>query len=282
MATKRSSQPAGRGVKDAEVKSVYHDELLNWLIDNLAVVVADRWSMSPETVEQVVKQSRKEAMDSAESEARESFGKYADLESDGRGVQIDDEARNACALAASRLPDVLKRIESIKASETLGHAVIISHEVMKRVSRTEVKAVGAGRNRREEETRVDAGYVDLAAECFSQTGIQIAGFIDDGAHDYFDARRYGSGGRSKSLMRKAQAFTPERVTLTTGNCSWTTWFTVRTGAFTLGEILQELKELSVLEDEEQKVVLVVDGIDAGMRSKIEREGFAVVDRDTYR
>ena len=59
------------------------------------------------------------------------------------------------------------------------------------------------------------------------------------------------------------------------------WFTVRTGAFTLGAILQELKTLAALEARDQSVAVCVDRLDDTMIERINHEGFFVVCMDEY-
>ena len=57
---------------------------------------------------------------------------------------------------------------------------------------------------------------------------------------------------------------------------------VRTGDFTLGQVLRELRSLRRLKGgQNQAVVLFVDGIDPGMRGHIEHEGFLVFDKQFW-
>jgi hypothetical protein len=58
MVTRKSSKPAGRDVSDDEVKTPHHDDVLNWLIDNLQNVVVDVWRVSDEKIEKSLESAR--------------------------------------------------------------------------------------------------------------------------------------------------------------------------------------------------------------------------------
>lgn len=282
MATKKSSQPAGRGVKDEEVKTAYHDELLNWLIDNLAEVITDRWGMTSDEVERSMEEARQKELKWIDRGAKDRFEKCADPNAeDGYDRPLSDAARHSMKLAESRVPAVRSRIASIVPLESFGDAVLKTYEVMKRVSRVQTKSVGAGYKKQEAVIRSDAGYVDLEAVAFVPAEAQIR-IADCSERSQDEATRSWVFFSSEDVTDFAEAFKPDNVVLSQLGSEERLWFSVRTGSFTLGEILQELKELSVLEDGKHQVALVVDGIDAGMLSKIEREGFVVVDRNSYR
>ncbi len=285
MATRKSSKPAGRAVKDEEVKSAYHDEVLNWLIENLDEVVSDRWGMDSDRLSAVVEKARSSALEWLDGPAKRKFDAYAsgkvtkvgwNDEPLGKGVQ------EAMIKASSRIAAVRDRIVSIRSAEDSGDAKLKTYEVMKRVSRIETKSVGAGYNKRVMETSVDAGYVDLCASAYLPTGcaIRIAGASYNDA-EHFVEKTLLEPWDSDSVRKFADAFSHDNVRLTMEVADLSVWFSVRTGDFTLGEILQELKDLAALEKGDHAVALVVDGIDPRMLSNIEHEGFVVVDRDDY-
>lgn len=147
-----------------------------------------------------------------------------------------------------------------------------TYEVMRAVEleprRGLARASGYGR-------RPPMGFVDLAAVVKRVTSV----FLNCKENDADPLGGSGSGEREAGEGRTAGAAAHgewmqlmEPVTL---------WFTVRAGAFTLGEVLQELKTLKTLEGQEQAVVLCVAQLAPELREVIEHEGFDVVCMDEY-
>lgn len=123
--------------------------------------------------------------------------------------------------------------------------------------------------------RPPMGFVDLAAVVERVTWVSLECEEDE------PDPRAGSGSGERAAR-------PGRKEVAARHGEWsnmtvpvTLWFTVRAGAFTLGEVLQELKTLKTLERQEQTVVLCVARIAPALREVIEHEGFDVVCMDNY-
>lgn len=280
MVTRKASKPAGRGVKDEEVKSAHHDEILNWLIENLDTVVADRWGMSTDALDAALSKAKKDGLDWLQNTVVRKLNEYADgtrkLSSrDGSGV-LRDETKALLLQALQRNPKVKKAVADIQVKESDGDAMVQAFEVMKQVERVEQK----GSRYDPRTVRTPTGFVDLEAVIFLPERLRITIPGISGDEEYESTI---SGLRTNEQLAEAvKSFTPNNVGLTRYGARYRLWFSVRTSAFTLGEILQELKELRSLESGTSLVALVVDGIDPRMRELIERESFTVIDRDDYR
>jgi hypothetical protein len=283
MVTRTANKQAGRGIKDQEVKTAYHDEVLNWLIDNLDVVAADRWGLH-DVAEEVksAKDSARTWIERTVAVELQDFGSGKRVPYDsfrvmrgetGKPFELAKNTKEALLAAASRVPLVLGAIDAFKASDGAGSASVKSFEVMKRLQRIERKGAKG-------QTITEAGYVDLEARLF----------VPDGLRFWFDGlsseKTYESGLDDEDeddvqFLKAADGFSPEKVQTKEVGDEIDVWFSVRTSTFTLGEILQELKELQSLGGGENEVALVVDGIEDRMRELIEREGFVVINRDDY-
>jgi hypothetical protein len=283
MVTRKSTKAAGRGVKDEEVKTAYHDEVLNWLIDNLDVVAADRWGWNDVVAE--VRSAQEWArtwIERAVAVELQEFGIGKLVPYDPLRVvrgetckrfELEQNTKAALLAAASRVPLVLGAIDAFKAPDGVGDASVKSFEVMKKLQRIERKGAKG-------QTITEAGYVDLGARLFVPDGLR---FCFDGLSSQ-NAHASGLDDEEEDdiqFLRAAEGFWPEKVQTKVVGHETDVWFSVRTSAFTLGEILQELKELKSLGGEETEVALVVDGIERRMERLIEREGFVVINRDHY-
>lgn len=276
MVTRKAGKPAGRNaVKDAEVKTAYHDEVLNWLIDKLDVVVADRWGMSPDGLAVALQEARQAVSLWITEELAEELASYLD----GSRRPLGAKAKAALSEAAARIPDVLAGVAKWEPRQDIGNSFLKTHEVMKQVCRVEQRPMTSDK-------RLDAGYVDVAATIFMPNELMLVlkGFSSspEGLLGNFHSSELSSGLDDKAIESIASAFKRSSLTMHPLGDELEVWFSVRTGAFTLGEILQELKALKNLEDKAQEVALVVDGIDQKMRERIEHEGFVVIDREDYR
>lgn len=283
MVTRKSSRPAGRGHLEEEVKSEYHDDVLNWLIDNLSTVVGDRWGLDDESLNEAVKNARKSGTEWVQDTVCSALKEYAEgkrqPEPDRRAakntppVQLSESTQLALSDALRRADAVKKRVSTFIPSKDTGNASLTQYEVMMPVCRVEARPSSSDK-------RVEAGYVDLVASIFlpSELEFQIDGIeVQTGSYRYL--LRYPDS--EADLQKMAQSFAPPNVNLSVRGVRRQVWMSVRTGSFTLGEILQELKALRALEDRSQFVALVVDGIDSRMFTNIEREGFVVIDKRDY-
>lgn len=282
MATRKSTKPVGRGVNDEEVKTAYHDEVLNWLIDKLDVVVADRWGMSPEAVATELGEAKEQACQWLKDTVVPALSGYgAGSKRPGGSVfahrnkstELKDETKATLLKAAAGAPEVSKAIKQLRALESTGDAVVKSFEVMKQVARIERKV-------HREDIRIAAGYVDLEAVIVVPESLRIT--IPGISREEGYGSAFQDLADDEEFVKAAHAFAPDQLHLASYGERHRVWFSVRTSPFTLGEILQELKELRSLESGTSIVALVVDGIDPRMCELIEREAFTVIDVDDYR
>ena len=97
MVTRKASKPAGRGVKDEEVKSAHHDEILNWLIENLDTVVADRWGMSTDALDAALSKAKEYGLGWLQDPVVRKLKEYADgsrtLSSRDESGSLKDETK---------------------------------------------------------------------------------------------------------------------------------------------------------------------------------------------
>lgn len=146
-----------------------------------------------------------------------------------------------------------------------------SYEVMKPVYRIEHHATDTKSH--------EAGFIDVEALIFKPREFEIR--IKGIEREYGNQKHITHLGNESEFQELAQAFVPANVSVVAKGVTTTVWMSVRTGSFTLGEILQELKALRQLGEKTQAVALVVDGLDEKVRVHIEREGFFVIDKSEY-
>lgn len=281
MVTRKSSRPDGRGYLEEEVKSEYHDDVLNWLIDNVSTVVADRWGLDDENLNEAMEKARKSGTGWVQDAVCSTLKEYAEGKRQPRPeprsdkntppVQLSESTQLALSDALRRADAVKKRINTFKPGKEAGNASLTQYEVMKPVCRVEERSSSSAK-------RIEAGYVDLVASIFVPNELE---FEIDGIEEHIGSYRLLLTYSEADLQEKAQALAPANVKLSIKGVRHHVWMSVRTGSFTLGEILQELKALRALEDRSQFVALVVDGIDPKMLTNIEREGFVVIDKGNY-
>lgn len=275
MATK-NSKPAGRKIADTEVKDSYHDEVLNWLIDNIESLISATFDMEEEEVNSQLSKAKEKFNDLMRNTVTRELDRLLKDKVVSIYSHLETELDKATLL---KLEDAKKHIEPaikvcarLKLGSSEGEAAIQSYEVMKRVAYLETKQERG--SYRETTKEIPAGYVDLFAEVFVPNGFAIMleglGFNEQSSSiSLYDV---------KCCARLAESIKSKELRAIKIGEKRNLFFSVRTGPFTLGEVLQELKELRELEDQQQNVVLVVDNIDPSMRSKIEREGFMVIAR----
>lgn len=277
MATAKKLTTAGRQKVDPDVKDRYHDEVLNWMIDNLPDVVADRVGLSAESAEAALAQA-KEQFDYFLREKVEALIARAlndkKLYSWQGEIELDASAQRGFQTAQENISAIRKNVSKFSLAEDEGDGKVQSFEVMKRVTHHETKPARRGYGIETKET--PAGYVDLFASIFVPSGFR---FKLDGVHvnDHGEISLYDQ----KSCVKFTSAIRLTALSLHGLGKVCPFFFSVRTDPFTLGEVLQELKELQNLEDGKQDVALVVDNIDPSIRRKIEAEGFMVFARTDY-
>jgi hypothetical protein len=290
MAASKREKPAARNaVKDEEVKTAEHDALLHWLIENVSDVVADRWGLAEGEVSEKLAVAKKTAKEWVEGSVLETLQGYAegtlkrepDLWRVGRKKGEDDgtlsePTRRAAAMAVQRVPAVAKAIASLPDDAKLGDALLKRYEVMKFVYQREPRADGTHKE-------IGAGYVDLAASVLIPADLRIVvkGISREARERYEWYRSRLDAWDDNELKQQIDAMTPKNVEIEKRGNVQDIWFSVRSGSFTLGEVLQELKGLQRLDDGEHSVALVVDLINAQMLERIEHEGFTVIVRSDY-
>lgn len=282
MVTRKSRKSASRAVQDEEVKTLYHDEVLNWLIDSLDVVVAASWGLNEADLSRCLDEARSSAKQWVSDDVCRSLKEFASgdrqprerrfFDEDDEIISIGEPTRRLLKNAAGRTKDVISLVSTFAPDAGIGDASLETYEVMKPVFKIEART-------NVDDKIIEAGYVDLAAKIFVPEKLE---FVINGVEREYSHFEHISNARKDEDFRKiAEAFDPGNVKLSVRGQRHSLWFSVRTSSFTLGEILQELKALSALEDKKQVVSLVVDSIDPKMREKIEREGFAVVSRGDF-
>lgn len=279
MATAKKLTHAGRKIADAEVKDQYHDEILNWLIDNLDGLVAEHFGFG-EVACQAALVDAKEEFDSymknqVEPLIEEGL-KTKQIDSDWRGIlELDEAAQRVFQTAKTSLSAIRKRASAFSFQAQVGDGSVVSSEVMKRVSYFETKPT-RGDSYGVQAKEVPAGYIDLCASIFKTHGfrfkIEGIGSNEDRAPQFYSL---------STCVEFARAIGAENLGFFATGETRPVFFSVRIGSFTLGEVLQELKELKQLETKQQDVVLVVDNLDPSIRKKIEAEGFMVIARGDY-
>lgn len=291
MAANKREKPAARNaVKDEEVKTAEHDALLNWLIDNLADVVGDRWGIAEGELSEALAAAKKKAAEWVNDSILKTLQGYAEGTQKRRGGMwtlrgkekdddgtLSDETRRAAAMAEKRVPAVVKAIASLRADAELGNAVVKTYEVMKFVYQWEPRADGAHKE-------IGAGYVDLVASVFMPEDLRIVvKGLSQAAEERYEwySCKLSSTWEEKALRQQIDAVTAENVSIETRGHKHAIWFSIRSGDFTLGEVLQELRSLQRLDDGRHSVALVVSEMDAKIVERIEHEGFPVIVSSDY-
>lgn len=260
MPSRSTEKRAGGKVVDMEVKSSYHDEILNWLISNIDEVVRTLFSWD---VDQCMNAWGNSNLDRALDEVEQSVE-----ELERRLSSADKESAEVGALRIKEGKAVLREKRSPPTGVT---ATLKAYEVMTPVKRIERKRDGLGRAVYGKETA--AGFVDLTAVFHRPVGFVHSAVTPYGFHWGRDTEEEFANSLSNSNYGIESGPNLEETSL---------WVSVRSGAHTLGEILQELKTLQSLEYGSHEVALAVDGIEDMMRSRIEAEGFYVISMDDYR
>jgi hypothetical protein len=260
-----------RPVIDEEVKTARHDEVLNWLVDSLEDVIDAVFSRAPDWLER-------------EATAQRALGLG----------KIDDVCRRLEAIAAGRVDEMSGLSSSRKHSAavmdaarskaaefrrwmmkpawpapqtTIGKATVVRWEIMKPV----LDVVPTPLSNRPGHAR-DAGFVDLCVTFSSTDKLSLNGIPEFHRYSLRDS------GEDIDIV----------TGLTMGPLNWSAiqrdrdlWISVRTGSFTLGEVLQELKTLRQLGESEHLVALCVDAIAPEMAAKILHERIHVIDKSAF-
>ena len=285
MVTTKTDKPAGRVLKDKEVLTVRHDELLSWSIDHLETLVADNWGLSQDEMPEAIAEARESAatwLDRFQHElAKFESGERTVTVRDG-GINDDDEETQVSNETIASIKSAMKRkvplhqaIFAHSTADETGDALLKSFTVMKPVCKVDTRKYN-------DYKRTPAGFIDLVAEIFSPAKLQIR--IENAPReksddDYNFFSRYYT--QDEEVRKGADALVKDGLQCIPLGTKKSIWFSVRSDSFTLGQILQELKSLKQLEDETQEIALVVTDITDRMRQNIEREGFIVIAREDY-
>lgn len=278
MTTKNAPKRAGRKVSDVEVKTAEHDELLMWLLDAWPSVATERWAPTASTLSQW--------HEDAKADARE----WTDQTYQRFKLFIDDPARelpyaemmddlftmdSSGAVKAHREPE----IASAKARRTFSQAAPFRDAVIEKLSESreieiptphlEVVSCEVMRPVEAENSRQSWGFVDMSSRLKRISGLRFMAGSCAMSHRV----RHDS-----SLTERAESLLPDAIRLAAQSEEIEVWCTIRSGSFTLGEVLQELKTLRELGGRRHETALVVEQINPVMRSTVEREGFPVIER----
>lgn len=287
MVTKKQTKPAGRAIAEAEVKTVQHDAILQWLIDHLDGVVAHHFGLGPEAVRVSLKRAQESMRSWVDGVAIHSLN---ELEKQGfeltsrsyiRGqadtvIRLSRETVSSLKKAVMERDNIIEAVNRVVLPDTAGDASLESYEVMKPVCKIERTDRGHLPDRVK---TTEMGYIDVVAKAFIPKSheFKIAGFQRaDQSEDVF---RFSSS--DADVLKTAEAFRALNLKIATTGHTKEIWFSVRSEGFTLGEILQELKAIQGFEDGDQSVALVVDQIASSMRAHIEHEGFVVIERNAH-
>lgn len=136
MVTRKSNKPAGRGVKDDEVKTLYHDEVLLWLIENLSNVVADVFGMNDQEEQASFAKALSLGKQWVSGEFLELLKKFADGTKDPAQSymealreepnKLSEETRDMLAQAVGRFEAVKRKIGAAERREGFGAAEVNS------------------------------------------------------------------------------------------------------------------------------------------------------------
>lgn len=278
MPTKQ--QPAGRKIKDKEVATASHDELLIWLVDNLAGVCNSFLAMSPSQWKVAVSKAKVEEIEWLESKAVPYLARYArgELQSNGylmnETSELSDECKAALKDAICQLPAAQRVIEAFEVDVDSRNVKLLKHEAM-------VPVVLTG-------PRPTEAYVDLFARVQYPVAVEIGlehfpsrlAYLSRLASSQHDSDPFRWEFYDQGFLKVAQALIDPHAKVRTNDRELDLWFTVRSDPFTLGEVLQELKTIRSLGSRERLVGLVTHSVSSAIRRHVEHEGFFVVERQS--
>lgn len=284
MATRGTRKPAGRADADAEVNTAKHDEVLTWLLDNLAMVVAHQWGMSGPEIQASIEPSRAAAIKWLEGPYRSAVtglasgtlapSYWAQSVSGVEGpVTIGESTKALLHTIALQVSAVSDRMRNFEVDPALGRASISKYAAMEEIEVIEKLSYGV-------EQRTQFGYIDVAATVFVPKRLEL--LVEGVERDAANWHHVSHMHTEKQVRVLEAAFRPGSVTARAFGEDLQVWISVRTGDFTLGQVLRELRSLRRLKGgQNQAVGLFVDGIDPGMRGHIEHEGFLVFDKQFW-
>lgn len=264
---KKAPKLAGRPTAEDEVKTTEHDALLAWLIEHLDEVADQLFGRDEAWLREKVKAAKKAAKEHWQSLARE-FHEHAKegatlKNNQFQPVNVTPEGRRDFAKAADILRQWASEMPFEEAPDSFASGRVESYEAMKPVERVEDRPTTTKRS--------PAGFVDLAAVMREPESLSLKEGQRDDSNNLFNYYA-----QEDALLAFVEALTPESVTWSIRSKRHAVWFSVRSGQFTLGEILQELKNLRRLEDQKHTVALCVAHIGEDLRAHIEHEGFPVI------
>jgi len=276
MATRKASTSGVLANMDDELRSGRHDDLLNWLVDSLDQVVDTLFTRSPEWMEKIAGEKRAESRRHIEDVCRriESISQLASGEVPRTAVStrpvLDPTTQDAARDKAAELSRWLERPDWSRCESGLGRAKLLNWEMLKPVAQVQ-PGKAPGRPPR----RTESGFVDLCASVQHTVALELSGLPE---------------------FRRSSLVTPVGVTrdvdvlrnVAIGPLAWTAvhatfdlWITVRSGSFTLGEVLYELKALRQLEDGKHRVSLCVDSLALDWAAKLRHERLYVIEKSAF-
>lgn len=282
MTVKEKNKPAARGVADKRVLDQQHEALLKWTLENLSMLVASRWALEEEKLPELALKAQRSTFKSIDKICDSASRNEPDY------IMTDEEeeaAKNAPITAENQtvidvIPAFKAKLEGVladlKVPQKTTQGTLKNHALMEQVFKVEPRQYGYDK-------RTPAGFIDIKTLIHQPESLSLIFDVKDPLEHgedplseifpYYLSREFllnFAAGKSWRTPRYKSCGKNKYV-----------WFTVRSDTFTLGQIMQELRTLSSLEDGEQEVVLVVNEIDKTNRSHIEREGFKVIDRSLF-
>lgn len=264
MPSSKPAKPAGRSTKDKEILSAKHDELLMWTADHLKMLTAYLFPMERAVYIERLSQSKLEKGEYLQR----IFAKLRQvLEDPELGFEMPTDLRRSVSDVLRREKPLLKSLSAIQLEDG---DLFKSPQKFSLMHPVEEVAV----DRYNYPKRTPAGFVDIQAMVY----IPNEFFVETSHYSLLD---FSKKITEKSLRELVQKLNSVELHLTPYGDSIEIWFAVRTDNFTLGQILQDLKRLKMLENKQQMVVLVVNEISEAMSQLIAHEGFSVLARNSH-
>lgn len=279
MIVKEKNKPAARGVAEKRVLDQQHETLLTWTLANLTKLVASGWSLKDDQLPELALKAQRSTLKSIEKICASASRNEPDYsmtdEEEEAAKNAPITAENQAVLdAAPAFKEMLEGVFSdLKVPKQTTQGLLEKHVLMEQVFKLEPRQYG-------DYKKTPAGFIDIQTLIYQPESLSVIFDGDDSLDNYENPLseifpfylskefllNFGAGKGCKTPRYKSY-----------GKKKYV-WFTVRSDAFTLGQIMQELRTLSGLDDGNQEVVLVVNEIDQTKRAHIEREGFKVFER----
>jgi hypothetical protein len=273
MATRKASTSGVLANMDDELRSARHDDILNWLVDSLDLVVDRLFTRSPEWMEKIAGEKRAESRRHVEDVCRrlESISQSASDEVPRTGVPIrlilDPATRDAARDKAAELSRWLECPDWDRCKNELGRAKLLNWEMLKPVAQVQ-PGKAPGRPPR----RTESGFVDLCVSVQRTVALELSGLPE--------FRRSSLVGAARDVDVLSNVAIGQ-LAWTAVHATFDLWVTVRSGSFTLGEVLYELKALRQLEDGQHRVALCVDSLPVDTAGKLRHERLYVIEKSAF-